>query len=398
MHLALLAVQLLLLHAISCIAAVGRTLPTPTSPATTTASLRFRAATQQPTTVALAAAQTDGQLITCGYLDGNASAPRSAQPGFDCRIDTLHGIWGFCPTTVIAATDCGLAAACSDSGTCTSICEFNAASGLTTITCPSSGTNVAYCSTAMLTFGVDQSYAYVACGHNPVTDHYVATPTFTPTPSTTSSSKLPSTTSTRPSVSSTSSPSTKSPAAQSSSSSSSSLATQVSATKTFAGATVGTSQATSSPSPPPASSSNTNVGAIIGGVLGGLALLCTSAIVVVFIIKRNRSSSRGDRQRDGPSTSTSSPPPPDMSPSTAPFPPASPYAQHAQYAPHLHGMHAGAPPPRPPPATGLPHAMYPNVYHEADSSTEKYNPSSAQSRGYEGSAAYAVELPSHDNF
>ncbi|ERT03377.1 hypothetical protein HMPREF1624_01691 [Sporothrix schenckii ATCC 58251] len=384
MHLALLAVQLLLLHAICCIAAVGRTLPTPASLTTKTAPLHFRAATQQPTAVALAAAQTDGQLITCGYLDGNASAPRSAQPGFDCRIDTQHGIWGFCPTTVIAATDCGLAAACSDSGTCTSICEFNAASGLTTITCPSSGTNVAYCSTAMLTFGVDQSYAYVACGHDPVTDHYVVTPTFTPTPSTTSSSKAPPTTSTRPSVSSTSSPATKSPAAQSSSSSSSSITT---------------SQATSSPSPSTASTSNTNVGAIVGGVLGGLALLCSSAIAVVFIIKRNRSSSRGDRQHDGPSTSTSSPPPPDMSgPSTAPFPPAPPYAQHAQHAPHLHGIHAGAPPPGPPPATGVPHAMYPNVYHEADSSPEKYNPSSAQSRGYEGSAAYAVELPSHDSF
>ncbi|CAK7229978.1 hypothetical protein SEUCBS140593_007429 [Sporothrix eucalyptigena] len=77
---------------------------------------------------------TESELITCGYLNGNVDFPRTAQPGFDCRVDTAHGIWGFCPSTVIAATDCGLAAACRDGGTCSSICRFNAASGLTTIT------------------------------------------------------------------------------------------------------------------------------------------------------------------------------------------------------------------------------------------------------------------------
>lgn len=75
-----------------------------------------------------------GELSTCGYLDGNVNAPRTAQPGFDCRVDTAHGIWGFCPTTVIAATDCGLAAACKDSGTCASICRVNPDPDLTTFT------------------------------------------------------------------------------------------------------------------------------------------------------------------------------------------------------------------------------------------------------------------------
>lgn len=55
-------------------------------------------------------------LATCGYYEGNATLSRTAAPGYDCRIDTQHGIWGFCPTTVIAVTDCGLAGYCIDTG------------------------------------------------------------------------------------------------------------------------------------------------------------------------------------------------------------------------------------------------------------------------------------------
>lgn len=61
-------------------------------------------------------------LSTCGFLNGDASKPWVAPAGFNCRVDTLHGIWGFCPTTVISPTDCGLGAFCFDDGPCKTGC------------------------------------------------------------------------------------------------------------------------------------------------------------------------------------------------------------------------------------------------------------------------------------
>lgn len=62
------------------------------------------------------------EMSTCGYLDGAPSGIRTANSGYDCRVDTAHGIWGFCPTTVLAATDCGLAGYCVDTGGCSKGC------------------------------------------------------------------------------------------------------------------------------------------------------------------------------------------------------------------------------------------------------------------------------------
>lgn len=62
------------------------------------------------------------ELSTCGYLDGDANKPRTANAGYNCRVDTLHGLWGFCPTTVIYATDCGLGGGCLDNYSCASVC------------------------------------------------------------------------------------------------------------------------------------------------------------------------------------------------------------------------------------------------------------------------------------
>src|SRR4051794_25495784 len=53
--------------------------------------------------------QTTVIVSTCGYLNGDIKKSRTAEPGFGCRVDTSNGLWGFCPTTVIAARDCGLA-------------------------------------------------------------------------------------------------------------------------------------------------------------------------------------------------------------------------------------------------------------------------------------------------
>lgn len=68
------------------------------------------------------------------YADGDPNKARTANAGFACRVDTSNGIWGFCPETVIAATDCGLAAACVDSDICADVCGLNDGVNLTTVT------------------------------------------------------------------------------------------------------------------------------------------------------------------------------------------------------------------------------------------------------------------------
>lgn len=76
----------------------------------------------------------DERLTTCGYHNGDPDRPRSAESGFDCRIDTQNGLWGFCPTTVIAARDCGLAGNCVDKHDCSKGCGITGVSGITTFT------------------------------------------------------------------------------------------------------------------------------------------------------------------------------------------------------------------------------------------------------------------------
>lgn len=66
--------------------------------------------------------QTTASPATCGYAGGDASKPRTAGAGFNCRVDTSNGIWGFCPTTVVSARDCGLAGYCQDLNTCSDGC------------------------------------------------------------------------------------------------------------------------------------------------------------------------------------------------------------------------------------------------------------------------------------
>jgi hypothetical protein len=58
------------------------------------------------------------------FLGGDATKTRTANGGFDCRVDLLHDLWGFCPNTVVAATDCGLAGSCVDSFGCSKGCGF----------------------------------------------------------------------------------------------------------------------------------------------------------------------------------------------------------------------------------------------------------------------------------
>ncbi|KAI0469687.1 hypothetical protein GGR56DRAFT_662208 [Xylariaceae sp. FL0804] len=94
------------------------------SNSTNTGTRRSRAVAQRAVTTA----------STCGYANGDPANPRTANSGFDCRVDADQGLWGFCPTTVISASDCGLAGACVDQGACSSGCGKTQSTELTTFT------------------------------------------------------------------------------------------------------------------------------------------------------------------------------------------------------------------------------------------------------------------------
>lgn len=72
------------------------------------------------------------EMSTCGYENGDPSSIRTANSGYDCRVDTVRALWGFCPTTVTSASDCGLAGYCVDTGSCSDGC--GSLSGVSTIT------------------------------------------------------------------------------------------------------------------------------------------------------------------------------------------------------------------------------------------------------------------------
>lgn len=76
--------------------------------------------------------QITSSSSTCGFLNGDPDQPRTAEPGFACRVDTLEALWGFCSTTIISASDCAFAANCIDSYLCANGCGKR--TGLTTVT------------------------------------------------------------------------------------------------------------------------------------------------------------------------------------------------------------------------------------------------------------------------
>lgn len=79
--------------------------------------------------------QVTSIVSTCGYHNGDPKSSRTAEPGFGCRVDTSNGIWGFCPTSVVAATDCGLAGYCVDRHSCKNGCgRLSSRDEITTIT------------------------------------------------------------------------------------------------------------------------------------------------------------------------------------------------------------------------------------------------------------------------
>lgn len=230
--------------------------------------------------------QVTSYQSTCGFENGDPNQPRTAQPGFDCRTDTLNGLWGFCPTTVISATDCGLAGNCVDSFACTSGCGIfgnkittftwyviaprtaRGCQGSHTLHSSASGGN--HCSSALLTDTSDATYTYIACGASPITDHLLAVSTNAAPVTTTLGLASISPVSI---LSFTLIPTSTSSLSSSSSSASFSSAFPASALPS----------GTSSTSGPSASSSSNNAGAIVGGVIGGLALISLVGLALLFL-------------------------------------------------------------------------------------------------------------------
>ncbi|KAK0631529.1 hypothetical protein B0T14DRAFT_501868 [Immersiella caudata] len=207
--------------------------------------------------------QATTEFSTCGYVDGDISKPRIAPKGFNCRVDTLNGLWGFCPTSVIAATDCGLGGFCFDGGPCSTGCGRASLKNnpkIRTWTCPEADDRpeAKFCSTASLVFGPDQTYDYVDCAEGPGKAVYF----FSPTAKAVTISSPP--------------PSTAPAATASTPTSTSSLPSP-----TEVSTDVEKSRTTSAPTTQ--AKGGVNVGAVVGGVLGGLALIVGAIIALLYL-------------------------------------------------------------------------------------------------------------------
>ncbi|KAH9862847.1 hypothetical protein J1614_010940 [Plenodomus biglobosus] len=213
---------------------------------------------------------TASHATICGYQDGDPQSARTAQSGYGCRVDTANGLWGFCPTTVISAEDCGLAGVCVDNHSCTQGCgRLSGRAQITTFSCERSQ----FCSTVLLINGPDQSFEYIACGAEARTDSLFPVPNAveaTTTPS--SSTSVPSSSLTRPTSQPTATAAAKSPIPASTSSSD-----------------INSSFESSTPSTIPTSSQQNpmDLGAIVGGAIGGLCVICLTILGIVLIRRKH---------------------------------------------------------------------------------------------------------------
>ncbi|UNI14363.1 hypothetical protein JDV02_000998 [Purpureocillium takamizusanense] len=268
---------------------------------------------------------SQSSAIACGFRDGNPSEPLIPDPGFDCRIDAIQGIWGVCATSIVDTVRCFLPGSCVDDHGCKDACDAVDRPDLTT-TCDGGK----HCSTALLILGPDEpTYASIGCGLGLSTDHYLIYPTTTLAPagsrSTTaqaaggSSTTGEGTKTTASAIATTTttttagkSPNTPSPTGARRSSRPASL----SSSETASPVTTTTATTTTKTSPPPNHTATTTIpssgqegaenqgrskggggaapnntawsGIIVGGAVGGLAVLCASAVTIVYLVRRHR--------------------------------------------------------------------------------------------------------------
>ncbi|KAF4785904.1 hypothetical protein HER10_EVM0011311 [Colletotrichum scovillei] len=222
----------------------------------------------------------------CGYYNGDPEKARTADPGFGCRLDIDRGLWGFCPTTVISAKDCGLAGNCVDSQNCKSGCGKTGIAGLTTFTCATDR----FCSTVILEGGFEGGFSYIACGNVPTIETLfkeAITTTETPTSIIATTVRIIPTDATTIQSTTLTSSLTSSPTSTTSSGVSSS-------------ATQPTSPASQTTSPidgnKSSSDGSSNTGAIVGGVVGGVAIICVTVVVAIYIMRRNKRTTEEESQ------------------------------------------------------------------------------------------------------
>ncbi|KZL82846.1 hypothetical protein CI238_05374, partial [Colletotrichum incanum] len=228
----------------------------------------------------------------CGYYNGDPAKSRTADPGYGCREDIAHGLWGFCPTTVLAATDCGLAGNCIDSHDCKFGCGKTGIKGLTTFTC----SEEKFCSTVILAGNFEGAFSYIACGAKATVETLLKEPTIVAVPS----------------VTITPEPSTSSEASSSEPTSETVASTSSIVPSSIPNPTSAASSASTQSAPPaseatsPASETNgddspnegpSNTGAIVGGVVGGVAMICITVVAAVYLLRRNKNSKEPEQKR-----------------------------------------------------------------------------------------------------
>ncbi|KAF7865358.1 hypothetical protein EAF04_006335 [Stromatinia cepivora] len=239
--------------------------------------------------------QTTAPMETCGYANGNTLAPHMAAPGYFCGKDSTNSLWGFCSDTVDVA-NCGLSGYCVDFGACSTGCGV---SGLTAVICQAS-----YCFSEFLV-SKDQTYTHITCTNSPSSSLYLAVPTtslfsagvvsssravaiistlektVTITSSTSSA--------TAPVIPSSTNPATPSSTTSTISSTSAIITSEVSSN-------TGVAPNDTKPTP-----NNVPFAPIIGGALGGLALILLTIISLIVLKRRHASTQKADEHgSDGP--------------------------------------------------------------------------------------------------
>ncbi|CEI61084.1 unnamed protein product [Fusarium venenatum] len=173
-------------------------------------------ATFEQSSIQLGPRAISTELSTCGYLNGDPDKARTADPGWNCRVDTRNGL----------------------------------------------GRN-SWCSTAILTFGIDQEYSYLACGRYATVENYLASPTAVAETKTTATEQ---TTSQEPTA----------------------VSSDTSSTTTEVAEQTSTQTTSSSSEKKSENPTNNNLGPIIGGVIGGLVVVSSTILGAIFLLRRNR--------------------------------------------------------------------------------------------------------------
>ncbi|KAH6631715.1 hypothetical protein F5144DRAFT_229611 [Chaetomium tenue] len=204
------------------------------------------------------------------FREGDASRRRTAESGFDIRVDVVNSAWGFCGSN--NPKQCDMAGVCFDNFSCSTGCG-SGNPALKTWTC--AGTKARYCSTDLLTLSSDSPDAvtYLACGDRPDRTQLYKAFTTTATPSTSSSTAA-----------------TPLPTPQQTSQI---TTTDTSPSETAAASTDSAnndSNNTNSADTNTSTSTSTDTAMIVGASIGCVALICI-CVVVVFLIRRSRATS-----------------------------------------------------------------------------------------------------------